>query len=299
MSPRSPLVARLALLSSAVLFSTGGAIIKSCTLSGWQVASLRSLVAAAALLVFVPATRARWSVRTLLIALPYAATMVLFVSANKLTTAANTIFLQSTAPLYVLLLGPWWLREPLTRRDFAFLVVFAGGLALFLADDGPRFASAPDPLRGNLLAALSGLSWAFTVTGLRFAERGQPAGAAPALVLGNLLAGLLTLPPALPLPVAQPLDWALIAYLGVFQIALAYFCLTVGVRGVTAFETSLLLLLEPALNPVWAWWVHGEVPGTRALFGGGILLATSTIRVWLESHGSPASGEPPTARRER
>jgi drug/metabolite transporter (DMT)-like permease len=105
-APASPVAARLRLLLAAVLFSTGGAAIKAATLTGWQVASFRSGVAALAVWLLVPAARGRWSRRVLAVAAVYAATMVLFVVANKLTTAANTIFLQSTAPLYVLLAGP-------------------------------------------------------------------------------------------------------------------------------------------------------------------------------------------------
>src|SRR6185436_18210309 len=105
--------ARLLLIAAAALFSTGGAAIKATSLTGWQVASFRSAVAAAALAAFLPGARRRWTWGTVAVGAAYAATMVLFVLSNKLTTAANTIFLQSTAPLYLLLLGPWLLHEPI------------------------------------------------------------------------------------------------------------------------------------------------------------------------------------------
>ena len=100
-------VPRLQLLAAAVLFSTGGAAIKATTLTAWQVASFRSGVAALAVLLLVPAARRGFSPKVFLVSIAYAATMVLFVASNKATTAANAIFLQSAAPLYVLLLAPW------------------------------------------------------------------------------------------------------------------------------------------------------------------------------------------------
>ena len=109
--------ARLQLVFAALLFSTGGAAIKASTLSGWQVASFRSGVAALTLLLLVPAARRGWGWRPALVGVAYAATLILFVTANKLTTSANTIFLQATSPVYLLLLGPLFLKEPVRRSD--------------------------------------------------------------------------------------------------------------------------------------------------------------------------------------
>ncbi|MCP5120708.1 MAG: EamA family transporter, partial [bacterium] len=110
-------VSRIQLVVTAVLFSTGGAVIKATTLTGWQVACFRSGTAAVAVLLLIPAARRHWSPRTVSVGLAYAATMVLYVTSNKLTTAANAIFLQSTAPLYLLLLAPWLLKEKIRRAD--------------------------------------------------------------------------------------------------------------------------------------------------------------------------------------
>src|SRR6476469_1258126 len=108
--PLSRLAARLSILGAALLFSTGGAAIKAVRLSGWQVAATRSGIAALALLVLLPRSRRRPRGRDVAVAAIYAATMVLFVLANKLTTAASTIFLQDTSPLYVVLLAPLLLQ---------------------------------------------------------------------------------------------------------------------------------------------------------------------------------------------
>ncbi len=272
-------------LGAAVLFSTGGAAIKACSLSGWQVASFRSGVACIAVLLVVPAARRRWNARTLAVSAAYAATLVLYVLANKLTTAANTIFLQDTAPLYILLLGPWLLHERIRRRDLGFTVLFAAGMALFFVGAAPRFHTAPDPLAGNLLAVAAGVCWALTIIGLRWLGRegsGSAGASAAAVALGNLLAFAFTLPMALPVRRAGAADWGLVIFLGVIQIGLAYVLLTRGVGRVPALEASLLLLLEPVLNPVWAWLVHGERPGPWALLGGLIILGATALKTWTQ-----------------
>ncbi len=289
----SPLTYRLCILGAALLFSTGGAAIKACALSGWQVASFRSGLAAVVLALLVPAARRHWSWRTALVGLSYAATMILFALGNKLTTAANTIFLQSTAPLYILLLAPWLLRERARRVDLVAMAVIAAGLLLLLGGEEPARETAPNPLLGNGLAATAGLSWGLTLMGLRWlegrtAERADspaPGAGLAAVVVGNLLAFAIALPFALPLGTAlsaasAPIDWLLIGYLGAVQIGLAYVLLTRGFRRVPAFEASLLILIEPTLNPVWAWLAQGEAPGLLAVVGGVLILGASVGRIW-------------------
>ncbi len=276
---RGALLRRLELVAAAVLFSTGGAAIKATTLTGWQVACFRSGVAAVVLSALLGAARRGWSQRTLAVGCAYAGTMVLFVLANKLTTAANAIFLQDTAPLYLLLLGPWLLGEPVRRGDLKLMVAVAAGIALVFAGRQEPLATAPDPFRGNLVALASGIAWALTIAGLRWmSSSASPGSPLSAVVAGNLLAFLIALPKAFPVGEAAPGDWWLVAYLGVFQIGLAYVFLVRGVRGVPALETSLLLLVEPALNPVWSWWVHGERPAGLALAGGALILAATAAR---------------------
>ena len=283
--PRPSASPRLALIAAAALFSTGGAAIKATSLTGWQVASFRSAVAAAALALFLPGARARWSRRVVLVGAAYATTMILFVLANKLTTAANTIFLQSTAPLYLLLLSPWLLHEPIRRRDLGLLLAMASGLCMVALGHEASSATAPDPVKGNVLAILSGVCWAFTMLGLRGLSRdatpGQPSPAAPAMVAGNLLACAATLPMALPMVSGTGRDALLIGYLGVFQIGLAYAFVSRGLRQVRALEAALLLLVEPVLNPLFAWLVHGEWPGPWTMAGGAVILTATVVEAAL------------------
>lgn len=281
MSSRS--TARLQLLGAALLFSTGGAAIKAAEFDAWQIASFRSGIAALALWLMTPAARRDWSRQASLVGVAYAGCLVLFVLANRLTTAANTIFLQSTAPLYLLILAPWLLKEPVRRQDLGFMLMVGVGLAFFFIGVEQPEATAPDPRRGNLLALGSGFCWALAVGGLRWlaAEgRGSPAAA---VVSGNLTAFLLALPMALPLGSHSLTDWAIILYLGVFQIALAYVFVTNAIQFIPALEASVILLLEPVLNPLWAWLVQRETPGAWALLGGAIILGATTYKSWSES----------------
>ena len=285
-----PMQSRLMLLAAAVLFSTGGTAIKSCQLTQWQIAGFRCGVAALVLALLVPASRRNWTWKILGVGGVYAATLVFYSLANKATTSANAIFLQSAAPLYILLLAPWLLKERTRLRDLALMVAMAGGLVIFFVADQPTWSTAPEPGAGNLYGALSGFFWALTVMGLRLLAShpdSRDDDAVRAVVAGNSLAFLATLPMALPVLEASWQDWGWIAYLGIFQIALAYHLLTRGIKGVPAFEASLLLLAEPIFNPIWTWWIHGETPTAGALVGGALILSAATTKTWLDSRSSP------------
>jgi DME family drug/metabolite transporter len=296
-------LARLQAIGAAVLFSTGGAAIKSTGFSGirggLELASLRSGVAAAAIAAVLPGARRNWTRRTWLVGAAYAATVVLFVLANKQTTAANAIFLQSTAPLYVLLAGLLLLHERVRGADVLVMLVLVVGLAMVAFGPQDAAATAPRPWLGNVLALASGIAWAATLLGLRWMarEEGGVEAAAGATVAGNLIAFAVCLPWALP-PSGDGGDWALVVYLGVVQIGLAYLLLTAAVRHVPAFEVSLLLLVEPALNPVWAWIVHDEAPSALAIAGGALILGATAAKVWIDWRRVPAPGSlraPPAA----
>jgi DME family drug/metabolite transporter len=274
---------RLAILAAAFLWSTAGAAIKMSQLDGWQIASGRSLVAAAVLALVLPASRRRPSKRAWLVAAAYAATVVLFVLANKLTTAANAIFLQDTAPLYVLALSPILLDERPTRGEVAAVPIFVLGLALFFVD---RLATGQ--LLGNAIALVSGLAFALCILGLRAVQ-----GEGQAILLwGNLLAGFVTLAPALAGASPGSTDVAIVLFLGTFQLGLSYALFQYGVRGTPAVEASLLVLLEPVLNPIWTFLLAGERPGPWALTGGAIILAATA---WRTVASARAARRPPPA----
>ncbi len=262
-------------MAAAFLFSTGGAAIKACSLPGWAVASFRSGIAAVVLWLLLPGARRGWTWRTILIGLAYAATMILFVLANKSTTSANAIFLQSTAPLYLLLLGPFLLHEPIRKVDLAVISVVALGAVLLLFGSQTAASTAPNPARGNLFAAFAGATWALTIAGLRWlGKRSANADSAAATVIaGNLIAFAACLPLAIPVAHASVADVTVLLYIGIFQVAIAYVFLTRSLREVPGLEAATLLLIEPVLNPVWTWIVHGERPGELALIGGALIVA--------------------------
>ena len=150
------------------------------------------------------------------------------------------------------------------------------GAALLFSGTQAVFATAPNPHLGNLVAAVSGLTWALTLTGLRWMGKDQSADSGVAtVVVGNVIAFLVCLPMALPVARVTPADAAVILYLGIFQIGLAYLFLTRSLRHVSGFAASTLLLAEPVFNPVWSWLVHGERPGPAALVGGALILAAA------------------------
>jgi len=282
--------ARLQLVLAALCFSTAGAAIKWCGFGPSQIAAIRALVAMLAILVLIPESRHGWSWRVGLVGVGYAAAGLLFVFANKLTTAANTVFLQATNPLFVVVLAPWLLGEPVTRADLRFMGVLALGLALLFVGGGQRqFATAPEPLLGNVLAAGSAVAWAVTVTGYRWLARQRSehgAGHGPiaaAAACGNLIVFLACLPAALPLAAGRPTDWVIVIYLGVFQLGLAYVFLSRAITRVPALEASLFLLVEPVLSPVWAWLAHGETPGPLAAIGGVVILAATALKSWRDT----------------
>jgi DME family drug/metabolite transporter len=277
------------LVLAATCFSTAGAAIKWCAFGAWQIAAIRALVAMLAILALIPEARHRWSWRVALVGVAYAAAGLLFVFANTLTTAANTVFLQATNPLFVVALAPWLLRERVRAGDLAFMGVLAAGLALLFVGGQRHFTTAPDPFLGNVLAAGSAVAWAFTVTGYRWLARfgggGGGGGAnhgpiAAAAACGNLIVFLVCLPGALPLAAGRATDWLIVMYLGVFQLGLAYVFLSRAITRVPALEASLFLLVEPVLSPVWAWLAHGETPGPLAAIGGAVILTATALKAW-------------------
>ncbi len=260
---------RLLLLAAAVLWSTAGAAIKSCGLDGWQIAGGRSLVAALFLVAVVREARVLPTLRVLAVSVAYAFTVVLFVLATKLTTAANAIFIQDTAPLWVLLLSPWLLGERPTRGELLAIPVYGAGLGLFFLDE-----LTAGQVTGNVVALASGVAFAISIVGLRLLRHEGPA----ALAWGNAIAAAVALPLWPHGPPATPPDLALVAYLGVFQLGLAYLAFSHGVTGTPAIEASLLILLEPVLNPVWTFLFAGERPGSWALAGGAVVLGATAWR---------------------
>jgi DME family drug/metabolite transporter len=257
-------------------------------LSGWQIASYRAGIAAAFLWLVLPGARRDWTWRTLVAGVIYAVMVVLFVLSNKLTTAANAILLQSTYPLYLLLLGPLFLKEKLRAMDFAIVGAVILGAAVLFSGSEHVVATAPDPVRGNIVALASGGAWALTIAALRGMGKRDPGAesAAAVTIAGNAIAFVACLPLAIGGPAVHVGAAAVIVWLGIFQVGLGYYCLTRSIRRIPAMDAGMLLMAEPVLNPFWAWLIHGERPSGRALAGGAIILAAALAGSWWQARRS-------------
>lgn len=274
----------LLVLAAAGLWSSGGLFIKLAPLPPLAIACGRALVTSVFyLLVLRPRLgAARWTT-----ALAYAAMVVTFVSATKLTTAANAIFLQYTGPAYVLALAPFLLRERFRSLDALCVALSLAGMSLL-------FVGHVDPGQalGNVLGAASGVAFALTILLLRRDAAGGGGDAVPSATLGNLLAAAATLPFAahdLPAMLA-PRAAVLLIYLGVVQVGIAYLLFLRGLRTVPAAEASLLSMLEPVINPLWVFLGTGERPGGWALAGGAVVVGAVALRTALASAGENDAG---------
>lgn len=266
----------LRVLAAGVLFSLGGALIKACSFPALERAGLRSLVAAAVLFAMLPEAR-RWPRGGTLRLLPaYFGATSLFVVANTLTTAANAIFLQSTYPFWVTVLGPLLLGEKARRRDLFVLLCIAIGMTLFFVAPAVSSATAPEPRLGDIVALVSGLSYGLLLLGFRWLGRQGAGEACAAVAWGNAFTGpvALALAPVFgqQLTLGDPTSWAAIVTLGVLQVGLAYALLVRAIPHVPAVQASLILMIEPALNPVLAFAMHGEQPHWLAIVGGAVIV---------------------------
>jgi len=296
--PVTAFSARLRILASAVLFSTGSVAIKATSLPIWQLAGIRAALAALFLVLVLPAARRLWDRRVLGVGALYAVMTVSYVAANRLTTAGNVMFLIAASPLAVLLLSWWLLGERARRRDVLLLLPMGLGLVLCLAPSQPPLATALNPSLGNVFAVVNLLIWGGLLVSMRALgrERNGAHDLAPAAIAaGNLMAAAVCLPLSGGLSGLDKSDWAIVLYLGLVQIGLAYVWLTAGMRRIPVFESSLLLLAEPVLNPLWAWAVHGELPTRWAGLGGAIILMTLAAKLWLVDRRIEQSPRTPLA----
>jgi drug/metabolite transporter (DMT)-like permease len=257
------------LMAAAVLWSTGGLLIKSIEWPPLAIAGGRSAIAAATVYLLMPRPRFTFSPVQLGCAAAYVGTVVLFVVANKLTTSANAIFLQYTAPIYVALFGAWFLGERATRLDWLLIGLAVGGVGLFFLDQLSLHG-----FWGNVCALASGLSFACLIMLLRKQKDGSPV---ESVLLGNLLTALICLPFAIGSPPTGKSLAGLLA-LGVFQLGLAYVLYAAGIKKVRALEATLISAIEPVLNPLWVLLFLGEIPQPWALAGGFLVLLTATLR---------------------
>lgn len=253
----------LFLALAAVLWSTSGLFVK---ILDWQPVSIlagRSFFAAIVFLIYLRRLPTRFGLWQLLAALMFILTQFLFITSTKMTTAANSIFLQYTAPIYVIPLAYWFLREKPSRTDFLSMFIIFLGLTLFFGDK-----LSTDGLYGNLLAILSGVTGAIMMVSFRAQKNGNPAES-------NLIAFLFTATLGFPFVMQETWtvnSWLILAFLGVVQIGFAFIFFTKGIKHIPALEANLIGTLEPVLNPIWVFLFYGESMGRFALVGGLVVL---------------------------
>ena len=260
----------LFLLMAAVIWSTGGFFIKWVEWNPMAISGARSAMAALVIAVaFRNNLKITWSPIQLTGAVAYALTVTLFVIANKLTTAANAILLQYTAPVHVAILSAWLLKERTTLRDWLTIAAVFAGMILFFSEQ-----MSPGNIVGNVCALLSGLTFALFIVLLRKQRNASPAGS---VFLGNILTALAGLPFMFD-AVPGISGWLGLLYLGFVQLGTGYVLYTMAISHVTAMEAILIPLIEPVLNPIWVFLLMGEVPATTALAGGFVIIAAVTLR---------------------
>ncbi|MDQ3712333.1 MAG: DMT family transporter [Acidobacteriota bacterium] len=263
-------------LLAVLLWSTGGVFIKLTTLDAFAVNLGRSLFAAITVAVFTYRKGLKLYKFTLLTSFLYAGTLTCFVYANKNTTAANAIFLQYTAPIYILILAPFILKEKFRFSDLWTVLICLAGMSLFfLEPQNAENTLAANVFWGNVAALVSGLFFGLYFILLRH-PRSLQKNPALSVFYGNILIVLLMLPLILNRPPAQinSNDILAILFLGILQIGIAYVLFTNGIAGgVRSLDASIIGFIEPLLNPIWVFLIIGERPSIWAIVGGAIIIA--------------------------
>ncbi len=289
----------LLILTAALFWSTGGIFIKSVSLDAFGISLWRSSLAAITLYIFYrinfskrssltsdfrlqtsSSSKDWYSPRTLSTAVVYAALLVLFVLATKLTTSANAIFLQYTAPIYVLFFDPIISRTKIKLADIVAVLITIAAMGLFFVGKFDTTSVA-----GNLLALLSGICFAAYSLLLKH-EKTTEAMRWQSVIVGHLIIVavmlLLTITGnAIAMPKSMS-EVGMLAFLGIMQIGVPYALFTKGIHHVRALDALLLSMLEPVLNPVWVYFGVHETPSEYAIIGGAIILAVVLIRAFVE-----------------
>lgn len=262
------------LLFAALCWSLAGLLFKYVEWPGLAAAGGRGIIAAGFLVLFCGRKlHFTWSPIQIGAALAYAACTILFTLANKMTTAANAILLQFTAPVWVALLGAWLLGERTRRRDWFTIAAVLAGLGLFFYE-GLQLQN----IAGQLVALASGVAFAIMTILMRKQKDTSPL---ESIILGNVIGFLIGAPALWTAPAMPPIGWIALGLLGTVQLGLAYLLYARALKHVTALEAVLIPIIEPILNPIWVMLVIGEKPTPLALAGGALVVGAVAARATL------------------
>jgi drug/metabolite transporter (DMT)-like permease len=269
-SSNSQLYGILAIAATALLWSTSGMLIKLLPWSPLTIAGGRSIIASIVILLFTRNLKIKFTSYKVAAAVANSATMLLFIAANKYTTAANAILLQYVCPVITALLAMWLLKER-TRLEHWIAVAFViAGLLIIFFDrlGGGR-------LLGNLLAIASAFTFSFVIIFMRKQKDGEPL---EALLLSHWMTAAIGLGATffIPLPVFTIKTIGAISVMGIFQMGLSSILFSYGIRRISAINANLITMIEPVMNPVWVLLIIGEIPTINTIIGGAIIIAAVT-----------------------
>jgi len=268
----------LAMAATAFLWSIAGLFIKVIDWNPIAIAGMRSLIASIVILIYLKRPVIHLSFPQIAAAVANAATMLLFVSANKTTTAANAIILQYIAPVSTAFIGAFLLKERTRIEHFAAIPVVAAGMIVMFFDElgGGRFF-------GNVLAVMSAITFGFYFVFMRMQKDGSPL---ESILLSHwLTAGIcIVISLFLPVPHVTQKSLVAIAVLGVVQIGISSILFSIAIKRISAVSAILIAVIEPVFNPVWVFFAIGEAPGTNALTGGAIIVFAVTIASIITAH---------------
>ncbi len=267
-----------AVLAAALLWSSGGILIKLVTLNPMQISFARCFFASFVFLFLFHTKLLKVNWFTFLNAGFYAGVLILYVLATKTTTAANAVFLQYTAPIYVLLLEPILNKTNYEKVNIITISVCFIGMLMFFAGK-----LSPGDFKGNILALLSGVMFAGFLLGMR---KNKHEFQYSSIFYGNILVLIFSFTSVIEIHSISLTDLSMLAFLGIFQIGIAYAIFSYGLKKVLAVEASLLSMIEPVLNPVWVLIWYGEAPSLYAVIGGVIILLAIAVRTMIS--GNPA-----------
>ena len=255
----------LFVFAAAVLYSIGGLCIKLIPWNGMSINAGRTAIALLVIGVYLrivrhPLKLNRW---VFLGALSVFGTNALFSVANKMTTAANAIVLQFTAPIFVIVFSVLFFKKKPEKLDLCACAVVFGGILFFFFDSISVGGGT-----GNLLALLSGVTYA----GVFMMNDMPDSDAISSVFWGDVMSAVVGMPFLLQETQFTPIALGSLLVLGVFQVAVAYICLCIGLKTTPPVTASLVSGIEPVLNPILVAVFYHERIGTYALIGAVIVI---------------------------
>lgn len=267
--------AMLMMAICACMWSIGGIFIKLVSWSPFLIAGGRSILAAGVVAVYMYVSKTKVNVCKYSVGAGFClmGVLICFVAANKLTTAANAIILQYTAPIFILIISILFLHHKVHKKEVFTVAITTIGIIFFFFDE-----LSPGNIAGNVLAILAGLFLAIMFMIIGFGGGEDDSIRLSGILIGHLLTALVGIPVGLPMTESfAASEFLCIVILGIIQLGIPYVLYALASRDCSPLACSLIGMLEPILNPVWVLIFDGETPGFYALIGGLIVVAAVTI----------------------